>query len=60
MSLAIGIIIIKPHFYDKFMRIGQNGSLDKFMLCFSILCIVMYGAIEFYAVQIYATGAWLT
>ena len=35
---------------DKFMRIHQNGPLDKFMqflfMHSSILCIVMYGAIN--------------
>ena len=42
---------IKQHFYahDKFMRIRQNGPLDKFMpflfMCFNILCIVTYGMI---------------
>ena len=25
----------------------------------SVLCIVTYGAIKIYAVQIYVTGAWL-
>ena len=39
---------------DKFMRICQNGPLDKFMwLLFmqsSVLCIVTYSAIKIYAV----------
>ena len=42
------------------MQIHQNGPLKKFMrflfMCFSTSCIVMYGAIKIYAVQIYATG----
>ena len=53
---------IKRHFYacEKFMQIHQNGPLDKFMqflfMCSSTLCIVMYGAIKIYAVQIYVTN----
>ena len=42
------------------MRICQNGPLDKFFIyafLASALCIVMYGAIKIYAVQIYATRA---
>ena len=40
------------------MQICQNGPLDKFMfMCSSVLCIVMYGVINIYAVQIYVTGA---
>ena len=46
------------------MRICQNGLLDKFVQVLfmhsSILCIVTYGMIKIYAVQIIATGAWLT
>ena len=46
---------------EKFMRICQNGPLDKFMqflyMRSSNFCIVMYGAIKIYAVQIYATSA---
>ena len=42
------------------MRICQNGPLDKPMQFLfvrsSTLCIVMYGAIKFYAVQIYVTS----
>ena len=38
------------------MRICQNGPLDKFMqflfMRFSTLCIVTYGTIKNYAVQI--------
>ena len=40
------------------MQICQNGPLDKFMRS-SVLWIVTYGAIKIYAVQIYATYAWL-
>ena len=53
---------VKRHFYarEKFMRIRQNGPLDKFMrflfMRSSTLCIVTYGAIKIYAVQIYATN----
>ena len=43
------------------MRIRQNGPLDKFMrflfMRSSIQCIVTYGAIKIYVVQIYVTGA---
>ena len=43
------------------MRIHQNGPLDKFMrflfMHSSVLCIVLYGAIKIYVVQIYVTGA---
>ena len=43
------------------MRIRQNGPLDKFMrflfMRSGVQCIVMYGAIKVYVVQIYATGA---
>ena len=52
---------VKQHFYvrDKFMRIRQNGPLDKFMQFLfvrsSALCIVTYGAIKIYAVQIDVT-----
>ena len=50
---------------NKFIQISQNGPLDKIYAIFifmrsSVLCIVMYWAIKVYAVQIYATGAWLT
>ena len=44
---------VKRHFYarEKFMRICQNGPLDKFMrflfMRSSALCIVMYGVIKF-------------
>ena len=38
------------------MRICQNWPLDKFMRS-SALCIVMYGTIEIYVGQIYATRA---
>ena len=39
-------LTIKRHFYacEKFMRIYQNGSLDKFMHS-KALCIVTYGTI---------------
>ena len=48
---------VKRHFYvrEKFMRICKNGPLDKFMRS-STLCVVTYGAIKIYAVQIYATS----
>ena len=43
------------------MRIRQNGPLDKFtrflFMWTSVSCIVMYGAIKIYAVQIYVTSA---
>ena len=42
------------------MRICQNGPLDKFMrflVRFSALCILIYGPIKMYAVQIDATDA---
>ena len=43
------------------MRICQSGPLDKFMrflfMRIGVSCIVMYGAIKIYAVQIYETGA---
>ena len=43
------------------MQSGQNGPLEKFMrflfMRSSVSCIVMYGAIKIYTVQIYATGA---
>ena len=46
---------------EKFMRICQNGPLDNFMqfvfVRSSASCIVMYGAIKIYAVQIYETSA---
>ena len=54
---------VKRHFSacEKFMRICQNWPLDKFMrflyMRSSVLCIVTYGAIKIYAVQIYATCA---
>ena len=50
--------IVKRHFYvrDKLCEFVQNRLLDKFM-CSSILCIVTYGVIKIYAVQIYATNA---
>ena len=61
------IATIKQHFYvrEKFMKIRQNEPLDKFMwflfmrssMTSSVLCIVTYGAIKIYAVQIYATDA---
>ena len=57
------IITVKRHSYacEKFMQICQNGPLDKFMrflfMRSSTLCIVTYGAIKIYAVQIYATCA---
>ena len=42
------------------MRIHQNLLIIKFIHS-SILCVSnVYGVIKFYAVQIYATGAWLT
>ena len=49
----------KTTFYvcDKFMRIPQNGPLDNLFMRSSVLCIVIYGAIKVYAVQIYATSA---
>ena len=48
----------------KIMRIRQNGPPEKFLqflfTCSSVFsCIVMYGVIKIYAVQIYATSAWL-
>ena len=48
---------MKRHFYarDKFMRIRQNG----FRMHSSTLCIVTYGVIKNYAVQIYVICAWL-
>ena len=52
----------KRHFYacEKFIRIRQNGPLEKFMrflfMRSSVQCIVTYGPIKIYAVQIYATG----
>ena len=49
---------VKQHFYahDKFMRICQNRPPDKFMqflflLC-SVLCIVIYGAINLYSTNL--------
>ena len=54
-------VTVKQHFYtcEKFMQVCQNEPLDKFMqflfMCSNALCIVMYGAIKIYAVQIYAT-----
>ena len=59
---------VKRHFYarKKFMQMCQNGPLDKFMrflfmrflfMHSSALCIVTYGAIKIYAVQIYVTCA---
>ena len=51
---------------DIFMRVtnlcefAQNGPLDKFMwFLFMRPCIVTYGAIKTYVVQIHATGTWL-
>ena len=43
------------------MRICQDGPLDKFMRILfmrsSTLCVVMYGVIKIYGVQIYQTCA---
>ena len=39
------------------MQIRQNGPLEKYIIMHSnVLCIVTYGMMEIYAVQIYATG----
>ena len=40
----------------EFIKTGL-ASLDKLFMCSSTLCIVTYGAIKIYAVQIYATCA---
>ena len=49
------------HACEKFMLICWNRPLDKFMqfsfVRSSTLCIVMYGMIKIYVVQIYAICA---
>ena len=57
---------VKQHFYvrGKFIRTHQNGPVDNlcdfYLRVLGVLCIVTYGMIKIYAVQSYATGAWLT
>ena len=63
LAVYIMSITVKQHFYvrEKFMRISQNRPLVKLMQILfmqsSALCIVTYGVIKIYAVQIYTTSA---
>ena len=53
---------VKQHFYvrGKFMQTHQNRPVnnlcDFYLRVLGVLCIVTYGTIKIYAVQIYATG----